>query len=133
MCNNGKHIANLNSGTCVKMQQLELITIENPCINVCQSDKRGYCLGCFRSRNERFNWAKMTAQEKRKVLELCKNRNKRRKAKQKKAEQASQSATQPVANEIAEQPKAAATKDDTSNVAKTNQSVQDMGLDLFDL
>lgn len=119
------------------MQQLELIVIENPCINVCQSDNRGYCLGCFRSRDERFNWAKMTSPEKRKVLELCKSRNKRRKAKQKKTEQQkAEQLKEPVitqmnnANELSNE---TTPQDDSSSVAKTDQSVQDMGLDLFDL
>ncbi len=107
------------------MQQLELLSIENPCINVCQSDKRGYCLGCFRSWDERFNWAKFTPQEKRKVLELCKNRGKRRKAKQK--AQLAQQLPLPLAEENkTEQP-------EDSTVAPAEQSVQDMGLDLFDL
>lgn len=115
------------------MQQLELIVIENPCINVCQSDNRGYCLGCFRSRDERFNWAKMTSPEKRKVLELCKSRNKRRKAKQKKTEQ--QQAEQLKEPTITQMNDSTQTtpQDDSSSVAKTDQSVQDMGLDLFDL
>lgn len=114
------------------MQQLELITIENPCINVCQSDNRGYCLGCFRSRDERFNWAKMTPQEKRRVLELCKNRNKRRQSKQR----SEQNKQQQPAQQQQQQPLAinAANNDEQSScVAKTEQSVQDMGLDLFDL
>lgn len=135
------------------MQQLELITIETPCINVCQSDNRGYCLGCFRSRDERFKWAQMTSPEKRKVLELCKSRNKRRIAKEKAKEKAKQNA-QPNKNQSDTQstePQVAATtdtttkaassknnqqpakQDDSTCVAKTNQSVQDMGLDLFDL
>lgn len=116
------------------MQQLELIVIENPCINVCQSDNRGYCLGCFRSRDERFNWSKMTSPEKRKVLELCKGRNKRRKAKEKKqqAEQQKESSITQMnnANQIGNE---TTPQDDSGSVAKTDQSVQDMGLDLFDL
>ena len=107
------------------MQQLELLSIENPCINVCQSDKRGYCLGCFRSRDERFNWAKFDVQEKRKVLELCKNRGKRRKAKQK-AQQVQQL---PLDLAPENKPK----PPEPSTIAKTDESVQDMGLDLFDL
>lgn len=110
------------------MQQLELITIENPCINVCQSDNRGYCLGCFRSREERYNWANMTTEQKRRVLELCKGRNKRRQAK-KKNQQISKSP--PPTNVTAT--KNTAKPEEQSCVAKTDQSVQDMGLDLFDL
>lgn len=105
------------------MQQLELLSIENPCINVCQTDNRGYCLGCFRSRDERFNWAKLSPQQKRKVLELCKNRGKRRKAKAKK-----QQVEQPINIVTLEQPADSAPSKETKK-----STVQDMGLDLFDL
>ena len=104
------------------MQQLELLSIENPCINVCETNKRGYCLGCFRSRQERFDWNTMSVEEKRKVLELCKQRGKRRKAQQRKAKQQQQIPV--VAVEEPPQP---------SVVEKTDESVKDMGLDLFDL
>lgn len=100
------------------MQQLELLSIENPCINVCQSDKRGYCMGCFRSRDERFNWNSFTPQQKRKVLELCKQRGMRRKAKAKKAAQ-----QQIPVTTVQEKPKEPA----------KSESVKDMGLDMFDL
>lgn len=119
------------------MQQLELITIENPCINVCQSNNRGYCLGCYRSRDERFKWAKMTQQEKRKTLELCKARSKRRKVKQKKAnhqtDAANTIATNAVTKEQATDTNKPASKENPSCLAKSDESVQDMGLDLFDL
>ena len=100
------------------MQQLELLSIENPCINVCQSDKRGYCMGCFRSRDERFNWSGFTPQKKRKVIELCKQRGQRRKAKAKKVQLQEQL---PLGENKAPEPK------------KPQQSIKDMGLDLFDL
>jgi predicted Fe-S protein YdhL (DUF1289 family) len=103
------------------MQQLELLSIENPCINVCQSDKRGYCLGCFRSRDERFNWNKLTPPEKRKVLELCKQRGQRRKAKAKKQLQQQQIPIAAVESQ---------TKQETP---QQSESVKDMGLDMFDL
>lgn len=110
------------------MQQLELLSIDNPCIGVCQSDNRGYCRGCFRSRDERFEWATMTPPQKRKVLELCKGRGKRRKAKEKKQ------ATEQAQAAALEQPKQDKnTIEDTSCVGKCDQTVQDMGLDLFDL
>ena len=123
------------------MQQLELITIENPCISVCQSDNRGYCLGCFRSRDERFNWAKMSSPEKRKVLDLCKSRHKRRIAKQKKANQTSEPTIEQRPNPSSaaalntqnQQNESSNIKEDPTCVAKSNQTIQDMGLDLFDL
>ncbi|MFT4928090.1 MAG: putative Fe-S protein YdhL (DUF1289 family) [Phenylobacterium sp.] len=105
------------------MQQLELLSIENPCINVCESNKRGYCLGCFRSRDERFNWNNFSAEEKGKILALCKKRAKRRKTAQHKQQQpipvaVIESQAETPVEKVKVQPK---------------ESVQDMGLDMFDL
>ena len=111
------------------MQQLELLSIENPCINVCESNKRGYCLGCFRSRDERFNWANYSAEEKGKILALCKQRGQRRKAKARKEQQGNIAVTV-VAESIADKT-AAAVEDKPQETVK--ESVQDIGLDLFDL
>ncbi|MFC3395412.1 DUF1289 domain-containing protein [Brenneria rubrifaciens] len=58
-------------------EQLELFAIPNPCLGVCQSDDRGYCRGCFRSRNERFDWGRMSDVQKQEVLRLCRQRIKR--------------------------------------------------------
>lgn len=58
--------------------QLELFDISSPCIGICQSDARGYCLGCFRSRDERFRWLGMSDEEKREVLRLCRDRARRK-------------------------------------------------------
>ncbi|AWH87402.1 DUF1289 domain-containing protein [Limnobaculum parvum] len=55
-------------------QQLEFFDIPSPCRGVCQSDSRGYCLGCFRSRDERFKWMTFNDTEKRDVLRLCQQR-----------------------------------------------------------
>ncbi|WP_298771939.1 DUF1289 domain-containing protein [uncultured Shewanella sp.] len=60
------------------MEQLEFFTIPSPCINVCQSDARGYCLGCFRSRDERFYWLDYSEHQKQLILRLCKQRKRRR-------------------------------------------------------
>ena len=114
------------------MEQLELLSIENPCINVCQSDKRGYCEGCFRSRQERFDWNKLSVQEKRRVLELCKQRGKRRKAKARKEAEQERIAAVNV--------ETAATPEESSKEApqvvelpSKSETVRDMGLDMFDL
>lgn len=53
------------------MEQLELFEIPNPCRGVCESNYRGYCKGCMRSRNERLLWLKMSVAQKRYVLYLC--------------------------------------------------------------
>ena len=57
--------------------QLELFEIDNPCVGICQSNKKGYCFGCLRSRQERQLWLKMTNEEKREVLRLIAGRRKR--------------------------------------------------------
>lgn len=56
------------------MQQIELFPVQNPCVGVCQSNAKGYCLGCLRSRTERQKWNDMAPAEKMKVLDLCKLR-----------------------------------------------------------
>jgi hypothetical protein len=56
------------------MQQLEFFAIPSPCIGVCQSGPRGYCKGCFRSREERLHWFKIDDQTKRIVVKACNRR-----------------------------------------------------------
>ncbi|WP_072033834.1 DUF1289 domain-containing protein [Dickeya chrysanthemi] len=58
-------------------EQLELFPVPNLCRGICQADDRGFCRGCFRSRNERFNWGKMSDAQKQDVLRLCRQRMKR--------------------------------------------------------
>lgn len=55
-------------------EQLEFFPVESPCRGICQSDERGYCRGCLRSRDERFNWQKMSDAQKQDVLRLCRQR-----------------------------------------------------------
>ncbi len=62
------------------MQQKKLFEpedIESPCVGICESGARGYCRGCLRSREERFYWAKLTTEQKIKVVSLCKMRRKK--------------------------------------------------------
>jgi len=53
------------------MQQVELFPVPSPCIDVCQSNAKGYCLGCLRSRTERQKWNDMMPAEKMRVIDLC--------------------------------------------------------------
>lgn len=62
------------------MQQTELFPVPNPCVGVCQSNAKGYCLGCLRSRNERLNWKDLAPCEKMRVIELCDARRAKLKA-----------------------------------------------------
>ena len=59
------------------MQQLEFFDIPSPCIGVCQSGPKGYCLGCYRSRDERLYWVKLEDDIKRKIIKACQRRKKR--------------------------------------------------------
>lgn len=62
------------------MSQLELFELPNPCIGVCQSNQRGYCVGCLRSRDERFNWHNKEIAERARILKLLEQRRARRDA-----------------------------------------------------
>ena len=59
------------------MQQLEFFDIPSPCIGVCQTGTKGYCLGCYRSRDERLYWIQLDANAKRMVIKACALRKKR--------------------------------------------------------
>ncbi|TRW49542.1 DUF1289 domain-containing protein [Aliidiomarina halalkaliphila] len=60
--------------------QLEMFELPNPCIGVCESGPRGYCLGCLRSREERFNWHDKPEAERSRILRLLADRQKRKEA-----------------------------------------------------
>lgn len=66
--------------------QLQLFSVDSPCIGTCEVNNRGYCKGCFRSRDERFHWHQLSDGDKSKVLKLCSRRRKRKAAKVKGAE-----------------------------------------------
>ncbi|AXF75941.1 DUF1289 domain-containing protein [Erwinia tracheiphila] len=55
-------------------EQLEFFPVPSPCRGICQTDPRGYCHGCMRSRDDRFNWMKYSDTQKRDVLRLCRQR-----------------------------------------------------------
>ncbi|UAA38060.1 DUF1289 domain-containing protein [Paraneptunicella aestuarii] len=59
------------------MKQIEIFEIPSPCIGVCQAGPNGFCLGCFRSRDERLHWQKLDDDVKRKILKACAMRRKR--------------------------------------------------------
>lgn len=58
------------------MQQMEFFKIPSPCIGVCESGVRGYCNGCFRSREERQHWHDIDDQTKRIIVTACNRRKK---------------------------------------------------------
>jgi len=55
-------------------EQLEFFPVPSPCRGICQVNERGYCRGCLRSREERFNWMTYNDAQKRDVLRLCRLR-----------------------------------------------------------
>lgn len=75
VCANQRNDSN-SDGAAMK-QQFELFDIDNPCIGVCQSNKKGYCFGCLRSRTERQQWLSMSTEQQREVLRLIVGRKQR--------------------------------------------------------
>lgn len=59
------------------MEQLEFFKIPNPCISICESNNRGYCKGCLRSREERQQWFVYNDVQKKEVLRLCVQRQRK--------------------------------------------------------
>ena len=62
------------------MKQIEIFEITSPCIGVCQSGPKGFCVGCFRSRDERVHWIKLEQDVQSKINKACAARKKRAKA-----------------------------------------------------
>ncbi|MFO6423397.1 DUF1289 domain-containing protein [Motilimonas sp. KMU-193] len=56
------------------MEQLEFFAIPSPCRGICRTDNRGFCVGCMRSREERFNWLELTPSQQRNIIRLCRQR-----------------------------------------------------------
>ena len=63
--------------------QLEFFDVPSPCVGVCQSNAKGYCLGCMRTRDERQDWINLDNDHKQKVIKRCIQRKKRQKSKEK--------------------------------------------------
>ncbi len=61
--------------------QLEFFDVPSPCIGICQSDDKGQCLGCFRTRDERQSWLNFNSDDKQKVIKRCLQRKKRKEGK----------------------------------------------------
>jgi len=58
--------------------QLEFFDVPSPCVGICQSDEKGLCLGCMRSRKERQEWKTLNNDDKQKVIKRCIQRKKRK-------------------------------------------------------
>jgi predicted Fe-S protein YdhL (DUF1289 family) len=57
--------------------QLEFFDVPSPCIGICQSNSKGYCTGCMRTRDERQDWITFDNDNKQKVIKRCIQRKKR--------------------------------------------------------
>ncbi|WP_206483704.1 DUF1289 domain-containing protein [Thalassotalea sp. G2M2-11] len=96
--------------------QLEFFDVPSPCIGICQSDEKGYCKGCYRTREERQNWINLASDDKQKVIKRCIQRRKRKEGKVKpKQEQATVEIKQP------------SLLDPPSKVSHSNSSDMDFG------
>jgi len=63
--------------------QLEFFDVPSPCVGICQSNDKGYCLGCMRTRDERQDWINLDNDNKQKVIKRCIQRKKRQQNKNK--------------------------------------------------
>ena len=72
------------------MEQLEIFPLQSPCIGVCEVNNKGYCKGCLRNREERFNWLTMTPAQQQEVMRLCRDRKRRVEAARRKAQEGDQ-------------------------------------------
>lgn len=59
------------------MKQIEIFDITSPCIGVCQSGPKGFCVGCYRSREERLHWINLEQDVQSKIIKACALRKKR--------------------------------------------------------
>ena len=67
--------------TSEQADQLEMFDLPQPMHRcVCESGPRGYCRGCLRSRDERFQWHLKPAAERARIIKLLAQRQKRREA-----------------------------------------------------
>jgi predicted Fe-S protein YdhL (DUF1289 family) len=62
------------------LKQIEIFEITSPCIGVCQSGPKGFCVGCFRSREERVHWINLEQDVQSKIIKACAARKKRAQA-----------------------------------------------------
>ncbi len=53
---------------------LDAEVVGSPCVSICKLSEDGYCLGCHRHTSEINYWLTMSDEEKREVIEACKER-----------------------------------------------------------
>ena len=77
-------------------QQLEFFEIPSPCIGVCEAGPRGFCKGCYRSREERLYWLKIDDSTRRKIISACHRRKKAAEQRAKYREESSSQENEPI-------------------------------------
>ncbi len=61
----------------IAVDQIEIFDIDNPCKGICENGPRGYCRGCFRSREERQHWNVLGQSVRYKIIKACALRERR--------------------------------------------------------
>ncbi len=56
------------------MEQIDFVGVASPCVGVCSVDDKGYCQGCMRRREERFQWNEFSDAQKQHIIKLCRQR-----------------------------------------------------------
>lgn len=59
------------------VRQLDFFDIPSPCVGICVSNRKGFCKGCLRSREERLYWLQMNDDQKHQVMRLIFARRKK--------------------------------------------------------
>lgn len=59
------------------IDQGEFFKIPSPCQGICQMNSKGYCVGCFRNRDERLYWQQFSEFQKQLIVNLCDKRKKK--------------------------------------------------------
>lgn len=97
------------------IDQGEFFDIPSPCKRICELNNRGYCKGCFRSRDERLYWNQFSNFQKQLIVNLCEKRRLKVLA-------AKQAALQPaaIAEPLPPQPDLFAALSETDTAATTN-------------
>ncbi len=101
--------------------QLEFFEVPSPCVGICQSDEKGLCLGCMRSRKERQDWKTLNNDDKQKVIKRCIQRKKRKENKHK------EKAVEPVVESLVELDLQPSLLDPPSKAAKQENEDMDFG------
>lgn len=72
------------------MEQLEFFAVPSPCVGVCSVDDKGYCNGCMRKREERFQWLTYSSAQQLHIIKLCQQRYRRKVMRKTQSEQPKQ-------------------------------------------